>query len=396
MGRQKNPNGVGSYRKRADGRFEWRQTIDGKPRSIKARTFKELQEKVKKVADLPIIAEKYKADEWFEKWLNIYVKPLKSEATYEQYYFIYTAHIKPVLGNRKLSSLKSYDIQEVISKMNEKELSTWTMKHARKVMSIALAKAEKDKVIPKSPVVDIEIPTKQPKTKKTLTTDELAKIFKAMSESRWIWSVRFDLVTGLRRGELLALTWADIDWENKRINIDKSLSMTRKKKDEREQESVKVGQTKSAKQRWVALSNKAAEYLKKQKEMLEAECNKNTELVFPSYDHKPMPPNSYYTMLARFAAKAGIKASPHCLRHTFVYMMRKKLTLKELQYVLGHEESTQTLDIYGDLINDDTAEIAAHIDAVFEESEQPDTPVNSAKVINLFDPKMTQKIRKRS
>ena len=123
--------------------------------------------------------------EWFEKWLKVYVQPLKKAATYNQYYFLYTKHIKPVLGKRKMTTIKSRDIQSVISKMNSAVMmpekldnkgnvvkeakigaSEWTMKHARKVMKLAFEKAFKEKIIPANPVVDIEIPKNKQKLEK--------------------------------------------------------------------------------------------------------------------------------------------------------------------------------------------------------------------------------------
>ena len=116
--KMRRPKGTGSYRQLPNGTYQWRQRIDGEERTATGRTPKELQEKVRLIADLPIIKEKYKVSEWFEKWLKVYVQPLKKAATYNQYYFLYTKHIKPVLGKRKMTTIKSIDIQSVISKMN--------------------------------------------------------------------------------------------------------------------------------------------------------------------------------------------------------------------------------------------------------------------------------------
>jgi integrase len=377
MSKQRNPNGLGNYRKLADGRVAWRQTKDGGTRELSAKTMSELKQKVKMVADLPIITEKYKVEEWFERWLENFIKPLKKKATYEQYNFIYQGHIKPVIGHRKMSSIKTIDVQSVITAMNNKVYekkdkdgkviekkvgtSTKTMKHAKTVMNGAFSRAVIDKVIAENPVKNIDIPEKQAKPRKTLTTSELSLLFKQLQNSRWIWSVRFLLVTGLRRGELLALRWSDIDFENKRIVIDESNS------------STGLGDTKSAKVHYVVLSDLAIQYLNGQKLQLQKETNpilfneelRKTDLIFPNNKGEMIRPDSYLKVIARAAKKSGIKASPHCLRHTFVYHMRNKLTLKELQEMLGHDESTTTLDIYGNMLNESNEKVAKDIDDVF-------------------------------
>jgi integrase len=210
MSKQRNPNGTGSFKKRKDGRYQWTQIKDGKPRTLYANSPKELQEKIKKVSDLPISdSNKLTVDEWFVKWLEVYIKPLKKQATYEQYRTLYEQHVSPVIGHRKLPGITSFDIQSVIAKMNEKVVkkavldengnvvkpeqkgySSKTMKETKGVMARAFKKALKDKKISENPVVDIEIPAKQAKPKKVLSIKELRDLFNAMQNSRWIWAMR--------------------------------------------------------------------------------------------------------------------------------------------------------------------------------------------------------------
>lgn len=382
MAKQRNPNGMGSYRKKKDGRIEWRQTIDGKERSASAKTMQELQEKVKKIIGTPITKNKCTVETWFEKWLSTYIKPLKKKATYEQYNFIYKIHIKPVIGFRKISNIKPFDIQNVIIKMNEKGMSTKTMKHAKTVMSGGFKKAfEDEKIIPTYPIVNIDIPKKQTKERKTLSITEVAKIQKAMKDSRWFWAVKLMLVTGIRRGELLALKWSDIDIPNKRIVIDESNSNTG------------LGDTKSAKVHYIPLSKKAIFYLDRQKEMLKSEFNpslenenlKKIDLIFPNEKGQMIKPNSFYHIVSRYAASVGIKASPHCFRHTFVNIMRGSMSLKELQPILGHDELTITTDIYGDDIENSTDKSAKKIDEVFNEIDSEIEKIKEKKMGKVIE-----------
>jgi siderophore synthetase component len=83
MSKQRNPNGSGSYKRRKDGRYQWTRTIDGVPQDLYDISLKALQEKVKKIANLPITPNKLKVAEWFDRWLEIYIKPLKKVATFD-------------------------------------------------------------------------------------------------------------------------------------------------------------------------------------------------------------------------------------------------------------------------------------------------------------------------
>ena len=178
----------------------------------------------------------------------------------------------------------------------------------------------------------------------------------------------FDLVSGLRRGELTAFRSSDIDWENKRICINKSNSVQG------------LGDTKSKKEDYIILTKIAIYFLGKQLDMLKNEMNPvilnengtvksgyqdEDFLVFPTEKGTMIKPNTYYRTIVRYAEKAGVTAHPHCFRHTFTYFLRNKLSLKELQNALRHDASTSTLDIYGNMIDDLNDETSMTMDNVF-------------------------------
>jgi len=421
MAKKRNPKGMGYYYKK-DNLFCWRYRKDGREIFRSASTEKELQSKIRKVIGLPIINNKTTVREYFTVYLEEIVLPLgintetgKPGATYLQYESIFRNHIDPVIGKLRLTSVETIDIQKVITKMNKKGLSTKTMKHAMTVMSNGFTRAfDIDKMIPKNPVLKcfpgekpkIIIPEKQAKPKIILKVDDLVKFLKAMENSRWKWSVRFNLLVGLRRGELLALSCPKIGWNDKYLIINESYTVNGK------------GDPKSRKPHNAPLSNLAKYYLEKQIEMLIEEKNKVTfkdngqqmsveefknsdRIIFPAAHGDMISPNTYYHVISRFGEKAGLKAYPHCIRHTFVHEMRNSLSLKELQEALGHDESTTTLDIYGDMINDTTATAAEKIDTVFSGIEaeivkkmvqddvkkatgKDETPQENCKVIDMF------------
>jgi len=351
----RNPNGTGTIIKRADGRYEWRQMIDGQVRYIYARSPSELERKRREVLGLPIHKDIISVGQWFDKWLEAYVKPLKAEATYKQYSILYNVHIKPVIANCKMISVKNHDIMKIITDMHKLKKSEATMKHVRKILHIAFALAVKDKIISANPAEGIDIPTRQAPTRKVLTADEVARFLAVMDKSRWIHSVKFALVTGVRRGELLALKWSDIDDE--KITIRQSVTR------------YGQGDTKSRKERYVPLTENAKAILTDQKKMLHDEINPSIirnmpPLVFPSQTGSHVTPQVYLNTLKRYGLKAGITVTVHSLRHTYVYFTRNILSIKELQNSLGHERSTTTLDLYGDMLGD-FKDTARKIDQIF-------------------------------
>jgi integrase len=246
--------------------------------------------------------------------------------------------------------------------MKKKNMAAKTMKHAKTVMSVAFKKALRDKIIVENPVTEIEIPSKQAKPHKTFIAEELSKLFYSLKTSRRYWCYKFILVTGLRRGEVLALKWSNIDYKNKKIIVFESNS------------STGLGDTKSSKVHHVPLCDRAVYYLEMQRQTLENEINPilhnkefmKSDLIFPTKNGTMMNPGSFRNVISRAGEKVGVHASPHMFRHTFVYMSKGLLTIPELQEALGHDEATTTTDIYGTMLGD-TEKVANKIETAFSE-----------------------------
>ena len=105
-------------------------------------------------------------------------------------------------------------------------------------------------------------------------------------------------------------------------------------------------------------------------------------LVFPTNKGQMVSPNTYYHTICRFAKKANIHVTPHCFRHTFVYMSRNTLSLKQIQNILGHDESTTTLDIYGDILNE-SENTANQIDEIFANVDKEFKKVQKEKAFRF-------------
>ena len=368
----RNLNGMGNlYYNKKTQRYEFKIMVQGRVRMATGKTAKIVNARKKSLVELPENKEKINLYEWLELWLNTYVKPLRKATTYKQYEDTYKCYIKPNIKNIPLKTINTLDVQRIISKMHEKGLSAYTMKQVRKVLNLALARAVKDKYLVQNPVTEIEIPAVQQKARKVLKPEEIYRVFTYLEKSRWYWPIRFMLVTGLRRGELLALKWSDIDTDNKTITVSDNLT------------SEGIGTTKSNKVHYVPLSNVAEDCIKGFRKQLEKEGNhalwiNEQDLIFVSQKGKPLKPKSLNNVFRRIKENTGIAVSPHSMRHSFVYYSKNNLSLSELKDALGHDNSTATLDIYGDMLFD-AQKVAGKIDQVFkilEEKPQKDNVVS--------------------
>lgn len=123
--------------------------------------------------------------------------------TYEQYEHLLRNHINPIIGAMRLENVTAQCIQEVISRMAEKNLSAGTMGHARKIIHVMFEWYVDGGVVAMNPCKKIKIPMIPPTPRRSLSNTEVIKLKETMTHSRWEHSINFLLLTGLRRGELL-------------------------------------------------------------------------------------------------------------------------------------------------------------------------------------------------
>lgn len=144
------------------------------------------------------------------------------------------------------------------------------------------------------------------------------------------------LYTGMRRGEACALRWKDVDFDNKRIHITKSSYWSndhvRHDKDPKS----------DAGERDVPLLDALAKVLKKHK-------GKKNDLVFGDLKSYQVDKG-----VRKYCAETGLSCTPHGLRHGFASILFKEgLDIKTIQYVLGHAQSSTTMEIYVHLLEAD-------------------------------------------
>ena len=365
MTAKKRANGEGSIRKRDEGGWEGRYTagydILTRKQSQKggfANTKKECAAKLAKAIQEntgPYYQRGKGYDDvtlghWMYLWFEAYTKPNIRPNTITSYTNIIENHIIPALGDIRLTKLQSIQIQRFYNDLKEhgrldskairteEPLSSSMVRHAHMVLSGALKQAVKERIIPFNPCDNCRIPKKE---KKEMTILPPEKIGAYLDEAKrlGVYEMFFlELTSGLRRGELLALLWADLDVENRKLTVNKQIN--------RINGELIVSEPKTQNSiRTVALPEQTIDLL-----ITEHQRHPDSPLMFCCpRTNSYWSPDSVVRLHKRMLAAAGVedRVRFHDLRHTFTTLaVQSGADVKTIASMLGHYSAAFTLDTY--------------------------------------------------
>jgi integrase len=169
--------------------------------------------------------------EWLIQWLEMYKQPKIRLSTYENYKMYIENYIYPALGDLPLLGLNTNHIQILYNKMLKKGKASATIHKVHQIIHPCLQKAVQIKLIPWNPSAATERPTIKSHTGQAMSEPDMYKFLAFVDgmPDRWKAAMLVLIGTGLRIGELLALTWDDVDLEKGIINVNKTLSRTKSK-----------------------------------------------------------------------------------------------------------------------------------------------------------------------
>ena len=161
----------------------------------------------------------------------------------------------------------------------------------------------------------------------------------------------FALYTGMRKGEILALRWKDVDFENDLINVYKSVEHDGNKP------GIKGTKTKAG-TRVVPLLAPLKERL------LKIRPENQEKYIFSVDGSEPLTERRYNTLFKKYREATGITCTAHQLRHSFATIaFENNVDAKTIQEILGHKQLSTTMDIYTDLRKDHMKEITKDLNA---------------------------------
>lgn len=272
------------------------------------------------------------ADEWME-----YAEPNLSNGTLKGY--------RPALkraedrfGDIPINKIAPLDISRFLfdeaANMAEK-----TCKTQRLVVNRIMVYAVNKGYLDRNPCRDVEIPQGLPKRKRTAASEEDIKKIKAYPQGIGLMFL-MALCTGMRRGELLALEWDDIDLENRTISVTKNLQRNKLGKMEIKSTKTEAGE------RVIPISDSLYPFL-----------HKDEGLVF-SNKGKYWDERGLSKAISAWKKKSGVECTLHQLRHSFAtYLYTNDVSVQSAKALMGHSSITMTMDTYAELSREKARQI---------------------------------------
>jgi len=297
---------------------------------------------------------------WLEKYTAEFMDNVKPNTKIE-YQNTIKRYITPNLGRYRLFELNPSLIKGVYNKLQKKSarggLSAKTIKNVHALLHSALDKAVFLGYIPKNPAEGVTLPRSEKHKMQIIQDDDIKKFLDAISGHRFEYVYYVDMFTGVRQGELLGLTWKDIDFTNNTITVNKQLQRERVKGGAWKLVSVKTDNGSSNKGvRVLTVAPAVMDVLRHIKATqaqwklnLGKEWNNEMNLVFTNEYGGHLTGSAVYKALKTIVAGLGLDAVRfHDLRHSFVlYALQCGDSIKEVQEALGHTTITTTMDTYG-------------------------------------------------
>lgn len=291
--------------------------------------------------------------EYLNKWLLDYAKPNLSPRGYERYESIIRVHLIPSLGKIVLTQLRPDHLQSHYTAKLNSGLSALSVRYIHTVIHKALQTAVKRGLVTRNVADGVDVPRARRNDMQTWDEDEINRFLEAAQDSPYYELFYLALFTGMRRGELLALRWQDVDFIYSQISVNRTLHRLQGGK--YGDGSYIFTQPKSERsRRTIALSPSVILTLKDYKEKQAAiraklgRSLKDKDLIFSDPEGNPLRPNTISRAWSLPAARAGIKAIRlHDARHTHASLLLKQgVHPKIVQERLGHASIQITLDTY--------------------------------------------------
>ena len=365
-------NNEGLIRKRTDGRWEARLTLEGgKHKYFYGKTRQEVVRALNgairdKDQGIPPVEERQTLEKFLQSWLET-VKHTIKPSTWQRYEDYVRLHTIPVLGKYQLTKLLPQQIQALYNQKLKEGLSPTTVHHLHAMLHRALNSAMRLGLLQRNITDMVEAPRMAVYKYVTLTAEQARSFLASASGERLEALYVLAIATGMREGELLALRWADIDFEYATLHVRSTLHYLHGE--------FSFSEPKTAfSRRQIALPQIVIQALKRHRHLLDEEkavlgeaWDTTHDLVFPNTVGKPINPSNLVLRDFRpLLEKANLPLIRfHDLRHTAATLLLKAgIHPKVVSEMLGHSHISITLSVYSHVTPDMQRTAAVAMDLV--------------------------------
>ena len=287
----------------------------------------------------------------FERWLEVHKTKVRW-SSYLQYCRHVRKHILPILGHLSLQRLTARDIDALYARKLEAGLSPSSIGDIHMIIHMALKQAVRWRLITRNVSDDVTPPREtQPNRRQALTPEQAQELLEAAKGHRLEAMITLALATGMRRGELLALRWQDIEYQHKCLYVRRSAS--------RLPGGYRVTEPKTASgKRRITLPQFVIESLQQHcVRQIEAKLKAGSQweehdLVFCNIYGRFLSTQSLYVLFSSLLEKAGLPHIRfHDLRHSAAtILLAMGVPANVVKELLGHSHISITLGIYAHVL----------------------------------------------
>lgn len=366
--KQRRGRGEGSITQRTDGRWSGRIDLgfdaNGKRirKEVYGRTRKEAHEKLQDLiaehrSGMLATPSKIKVGDYLDEWLETIIKPQMAASTLRDYSGCVRVHVKPAIGKVELQKLNAIQVDALYRKIEATGVKS-TAARCHKILSKALKRAVKLRIIPVNVCSQTEIPSYKIPEVETWTAKQAETFLKAIRENRLYGLYLLAITTGMRVGEICALRWENVNLEGGELFV--RLTTT-------EDGGTKPPKTEKSRRR-VPLSRSVVDAMRDRRRESLSEGNAASPWVFCAdrggmYWRNHLV-NRIFKRLIRKNELPEIRF--HDLRHCCASVLLQENTHPAIvQGLLGHSKIKTTMDTYSHLIPSVAQQAADTMDRVF-------------------------------
>lgn len=365
-------NGEGSIFRRQDGRWaaslyvvttrgrRKRVTLYGKTRAEVRERMTALQRDVDRGVRMP--EEKWTVATYLSHWLEDVVRPNKAPKTHQGYELVVRLHIVPVIGRKRLRSLSVGDVRDLVARLEEQGMGVRGIQQVHAILRNALQSAMREEVVTRNVAKLVQVKTPSYEVGRGLSVDQSRTLLQETQQDRLHALYVLAVYLGLRRGELLALRWRDLDLDLGTLQVRHTL--------QRVDGDLKFLPPKTrTSRRTVPLPKPCLDALRSHRVAQDAERLKtgarwvDEDMVFASRIGTPIEPDNLSRSWYQVRKVLGDPAPRfHDLRHTCVsLLLADGAPPHVVQQIVGHSAIDVTMTIYAHASLDEKRKVLARL-----------------------------------